>query len=189
MVAGAISLAETPWSISALRPLRRLIQNSARRPVASLSARSGSPSISSRAPPGPGGRGRRTRTGCMRPSGRSQLRMRSPHVTRRLPSSAAPATRSLPRSRISCRVKRMACPNAAVEQSARNVRQRERIATMLFYGTMRELSDLLAGRATDNHLDEDPLLLATIEFTRLQAEPFLSILDSYAVELGIRLRQ
>ena len=60
---------------------------------------------------------------------------------------------------------------------------------MLFYGTMRELSDLLAGRATDIHLDEAALLLATIEFPGLDAEPFLRILDSYAVELSKRLRE
>jgi regulator of sirC expression with transglutaminase-like and TPR domain len=57
---------------------------------------------------------------------------------------------------------------------------------MLFYGTMKELSDLLAGRATSIHLDEAALLLATIEFPGLEIEPFLRILDSYATELHAR---
>jgi regulator of sirC expression with transglutaminase-like and TPR domain len=58
---------------------------------------------------------------------------------------------------------------------------------MLFYGTMRELSDFLAGRATDLHLDKAALLLATIEFPGLDIELFLRILDSYASELAGRL--
>jgi len=57
---------------------------------------------------------------------------------------------------------------------------------MLFYGTMKELSGLLAGRATSIHLDEAALLLATIEFPRLEMEPSLRILDSYAAELEAR---
>jgi regulator of sirC expression with transglutaminase-like and TPR domain len=54
---------------------------------------------------------------------------------------------------------------------------------MLFYGTMKELSDLLAGRATGIELDEAALLLARIEYPDLVIEPFLQILDSYAAEL------
>jgi regulator of sirC expression with transglutaminase-like and TPR domain len=57
---------------------------------------------------------------------------------------------------------------------------------MLFYGTMRELSDLLAGRATGIELDEAALLLARIEYPDLVIEPFLRILDSYAAELDGR---
>src|SRR2546425_7280371 len=58
---------------------------------------------------------------------------------------------------------------------------------MLFYGTVRALSDFLAGRGTDLHLDEAALLLATIEFPALDIQPFVSILDSYAAELSGRL--
>ncbi len=57
---------------------------------------------------------------------------------------------------------------------------------MLFYGTMRELSDLLAGRAIGIELDEAALLLARIEYPDLVIEPFLRILDSYAAELDGR---
>jgi regulator of sirC expression with transglutaminase-like and TPR domain len=59
---------------------------------------------------------------------------------------------------------------------------------MLFYGTVKEISDFLAGRGTNLHLDEAALLLATIEFPGLAVEPFLRILDSYAAELAGRLR-
>jgi len=58
---------------------------------------------------------------------------------------------------------------------------------MLFYGTVRELSDYLAGRGRDLPLDEAALLLATIEFPGIEVEPFLQILDSYAAELAERL--
>ena len=58
---------------------------------------------------------------------------------------------------------------------------------MLFYGTVRELSDFLAGRGRERPLDEAALLLATIEFPGLEVEPFLQILDSYAAELAERL--
>jgi regulator of sirC expression with transglutaminase-like and TPR domain len=57
---------------------------------------------------------------------------------------------------------------------------------MLFYGTVKELSDLLAGRDTGIELDEAALLLARIEFPGLVIEPFLRILDSYAAELEAR---
>ncbi|HTM47547.1 MAG TPA: transglutaminase-like domain-containing protein [Bryobacteraceae bacterium] len=59
---------------------------------------------------------------------------------------------------------------------------------MLFYGTVRELSDFLAGRGRNLDLDEAALHLATVEFPGLDSEPFLEILDSYAAELGNRLR-
>jgi regulator of sirC expression with transglutaminase-like and TPR domain len=59
---------------------------------------------------------------------------------------------------------------------------------MLFYGTMKELSDFLAGRGTDLHLDQAALRLATIEYPDLEMEQFLRVLDSYAVELAGRLR-
>jgi regulator of sirC expression with transglutaminase-like and TPR domain len=58
---------------------------------------------------------------------------------------------------------------------------------MLFYGTVRALSDFLAGRGSELHLDEAALLLATIEFPGLEAGPFLRILDIYAAELEQRL--
>jgi regulator of sirC expression with transglutaminase-like and TPR domain len=57
---------------------------------------------------------------------------------------------------------------------------------MLFYGTVQELSDLLAGRDTGIELDEAALLLARIEFPGLDIRPFLQILDSYAAELDGR---
>jgi regulator of sirC expression with transglutaminase-like and TPR domain len=57
---------------------------------------------------------------------------------------------------------------------------------MLFYGTVKELSELLAGRATGMELDEAALLLARIEYPDLVIEPFLRILDSYAAELDGR---
>jgi regulator of sirC expression with transglutaminase-like and TPR domain len=53
---------------------------------------------------------------------------------------------------------------------------------------MNQLSVLLAGRATDIHLDEAALLLAAIEFPGLDAGQSLAILDSYAVKLAGRLR-
>ena len=53
---------------------------------------------------------------------------------------------------------------------------------------MRELSDILAGRATSLHLDEAALLLATLEFPGLDPGPSLRILDSHAAELDARLR-
>jgi len=69
------------------------------------------------------------------------------------------------------------------------VSDRQRIGTVLFYGTVRELSDFLAGRGTTLQLDEAALLLATIEFPGLEINPFLQILDSYAAELATRLRE
>jgi regulator of sirC expression with transglutaminase-like and TPR domain len=51
-----------------------------------------------------------------------------------------------------------------------------------------ELAALLAGRPTSLQLDEAALLLARIEHPELDAAACLSILDSYAVELGGRLR-
>src|SRR5882724_1849385 len=59
---------------------------------------------------------------------------------------------------------------------------------MLFYGTMSELSDFLACRGADLHLDEAALLLARIEFPGLDIAPHLRILDFYAAELDRRLR-
>ena len=59
---------------------------------------------------------------------------------------------------------------------------------MLFYGTMRELSNLLAGRGVELELDHAAMLLATIEYPDLQIEPPLRTLDSYAAELGARTR-
>lgn len=59
---------------------------------------------------------------------------------------------------------------------------------MLFYGTVKVLSDLLAGRGNDIHLDEAALLLAQIEYPGLDVAPSLRLLDSYAGELSARLR-
>ena len=58
---------------------------------------------------------------------------------------------------------------------------------MLFYGSVTELLDLLAGRA-DHDLDRAALLLARIEYPDLEIEPHLGLLDSYATELSGRLR-
>src|SRR5207249_2420782 len=60
--------------------------------------------------------------------------------------------------------------------------------TMLFYGRMGKLSDFLACRGADLHLDEAALMLARIEFPGLDIAPHLRILDSYAAELECRLR-
>lgn len=60
---------------------------------------------------------------------------------------------------------------------------------MLFYGTMGVLLELLAGRNEDAPLDRAALELARIEYADLDVEPFLEILDSYAVELAGRLSE
>ena len=49
------------------------------------------------------------------------------------------------------------------------------------------LLDLLAGRSDDLELDRAALALACIEYPSLDPEPFLAILDSYAIELAGRL--
>jgi regulator of sirC expression with transglutaminase-like and TPR domain len=58
---------------------------------------------------------------------------------------------------------------------------------MLFYGTMRALSVLLAGRDSGIELDEAALRLATIEYPHLELEPYLHLLDSHAARIGDRL--
>jgi regulator of sirC expression with transglutaminase-like and TPR domain len=58
---------------------------------------------------------------------------------------------------------------------------------MLFYGTVKRLLDLLAGRDRDVNLDQAALDLAQIEFPGLAIEPFLELLDSHAAELSERL--
>ncbi len=58
---------------------------------------------------------------------------------------------------------------------------------MLFYGTMRGLSVLLAGRDSNIELDEAALRLATIEYPNLDMEPSLQLLDLYAARIGARL--
>jgi len=52
---------------------------------------------------------------------------------------------------------------------------------------MQALFDLLAGNNDDLELDRAALTLARIEFPALDIEPFIAILDSYAVELASRL--
>lgn len=59
---------------------------------------------------------------------------------------------------------------------------------MLFYGTVKRLSDLLSGRGEDLELDEAALLLAGIEYPLLAIEPSLRTLDSLAAEIQSRLR-
>jgi len=58
---------------------------------------------------------------------------------------------------------------------------------MLFYGTVNALLDLLGGRSDSLDLDRAALLLARLEYPSLDIEPFIAILDSYAVELAERL--
>lgn len=59
---------------------------------------------------------------------------------------------------------------------------------MLFYGRVRELIALLAGTSDAIDLDRAALWLARIEHPGLDPQPFLALLDSYAVELAGRLR-
>ena len=58
---------------------------------------------------------------------------------------------------------------------------------MLFYGTVKRLLDLLAGRNQDVNLDQAALELAEVEFPGLAIPPFLGLLDSHAAELADRL--
>jgi regulator of sirC expression with transglutaminase-like and TPR domain len=59
---------------------------------------------------------------------------------------------------------------------------------MLFYGRVRELIALLSGTSDAIDLDRAALWIARIERPALDPQPFLSLLDSYAVELAGRLR-
>jgi regulator of sirC expression with transglutaminase-like and TPR domain len=52
---------------------------------------------------------------------------------------------------------------------------------------MQPLLDLLTGRSEEPGLDRAALELARIEYPSLDIEPFIGILDSYAVELSERL--
>jgi regulator of sirC expression with transglutaminase-like and TPR domain len=52
---------------------------------------------------------------------------------------------------------------------------------------MQPLLDLLTGRSAEHALDRAALELARIEYPSLDIEPFIGILDSYAVELSERL--
>ena len=52
---------------------------------------------------------------------------------------------------------------------------------------MEALLELLAGRGDDLELDRAALALARIEYPGLDIEPFVAMLDSYAVELASRL--
>src|SRR5579871_6903202 len=52
---------------------------------------------------------------------------------------------------------------------------------------MRPLLDLLTGVSDELELDRAALELARIEYPGVDMEPFLGILDSYAVELSERL--
>ncbi|MBI2680907.1 MAG: transglutaminase family protein [Candidatus Solibacter usitatus] len=58
---------------------------------------------------------------------------------------------------------------------------------MLFYGTVKRLLDLLAGRNQEVNLDQAALELAEVEFPGLAIEPFLGLLDSHAAELSERI--
>lgn len=57
---------------------------------------------------------------------------------------------------------------------------------MLFYGTVQELIDLLAGRKDELELDRAALQLATIEFPGLDPDPYLRILDDYSSAIADR---
>jgi regulator of sirC expression with transglutaminase-like and TPR domain len=61
------------------------------------------------------------------------------------------------------------------------------VIEVLFYGTVDGLLELIAGRDADVPLDRAALELARIEFPELDAEAFVSLLDSYATELSARL--
>jgi regulator of sirC expression with transglutaminase-like and TPR domain len=52
---------------------------------------------------------------------------------------------------------------------------------------MQALVDLLAGRRDDLQLDRAALLLARVEYPDLEIEPYIRMLDGYAVELAGRL--
>jgi len=58
---------------------------------------------------------------------------------------------------------------------------------VLFYSNVERLLDLLAGRDDSLELDRAALELARIQYPDLDAERFLAILDSYAIELSGRL--
>ena len=58
---------------------------------------------------------------------------------------------------------------------------------MLFYGRVDGLIELIAGRDVSMPLDRAALELAKIEFPELDAEAFLTLLDSHAAELSARL--
>lgn len=58
---------------------------------------------------------------------------------------------------------------------------------MIFYGKVDRLLELIAGRDASVPLDRAALELATIEFPELDADAFVAVLDSHAVELGERL--
>jgi regulator of sirC expression with transglutaminase-like and TPR domain len=59
---------------------------------------------------------------------------------------------------------------------------------VIFYGTVNELLALLSGKS-DADLDRAALVLAKVEHPDLEPEPFLALLDSYAIELSGRLEE
>ena len=59
--------------------------------------------------------------------------------------------------------------------------------TVVFYGTMQELLQLLARDDDSVPLDVAALQLATIEYPGITVEPFLMLLDSYSAELQERV--
>jgi regulator of sirC expression with transglutaminase-like and TPR domain len=63
----------------------------------------------------------------------------------------------------------------------------QRHIEVLFYGTMHRLLDLLTGRDSSLPLDRAALELAAIEFPEIDREAAVSLLDTYAAELGARL--
>lgn len=63
------------------------------------------------------------------------------------------------------------------------------VLDLLFYGLVRVLTQLLARETEDVALDVAALEMAAIEFPGLEAEPFLSLFDSYAAELGERISE
>jgi regulator of sirC expression with transglutaminase-like and TPR domain len=74
--------------------------------------------------------------------------------------------------------------NARAAHSGRN---RSIGGEMLFYGRVRELIALLSGANEDIDLDRAALALARIEHPGLDPQPFLGLLDSYAVEVAGRV--
>ncbi len=63
----------------------------------------------------------------------------------------------------------------------------QRRIEVLFYGTMGGLLDLLTGRDTSLPLDRAALEVAAIEFPGIEADGFVSLLNSHAAELRERL--
>ena len=94
----------------------------------------------------------------------------------RSPSSAA----------ISRRVKLKVCA-PDTQAHARNSSKKPLDIEVIFYGKVDRLLELIAGQDSSVPLDRAALELARIEFPELDADAFVAVLDSHAVDLGERL--